>query len=161
MTSNTYHIEAIIENCRDLFGKTPHFKKASSEDIAWLKDSGIPASILEFFTMYEPVNTIESDGVHLVPIHQLKAENTQAVPGVVVNQYGWVVIATTISGDAYCVDTRSKGKDMSIYIVSHERGMDATFEDIKQHSRIVAQSFDEFLQKFAQNILPYDVDLID
>jgi hypothetical protein len=158
MTDYTARIAEIAASCRDFSGNTPQFKPASADDAAWLEAAGLPATVVTFFAAHDPVKGVESDGVYLEPVRKLRLDNTQAVPGVVVNQYGWVVIANTVSGDAYCVDTRSEG-DIPVYIVSHARGEDASFDDIKAHSRIVAQSFDDFLEKFAQKALPYDVEL--
>ncbi|WP_156885957.1 SMI1/KNR4 family protein [Rheinheimera baltica] len=54
--------------------------------------------------MFEPSETAEVNGVRLYPVDELVGENTNYVPGANLSPKGYVVIATTEYGDAYCVD---------------------------------------------------------
>jgi hypothetical protein len=140
-------------------GEANVLRPASHEDLEQLAQLGVPAVVREFFALAEPGKLIESEGVFLVPIAQLVDANQNVVPGVAASRYGYVVIAKTVSGDAYCVDTNQPDGEGQppIYIVNHERVSEAaTQAEVQQQSRLVSKTFREFLGRFVAETLPYD-----
>ena len=134
-------------------------RPAAEADIQWLRAKGVPESVVAFFTVAEPVRWVDIGGVEIGPVSGLKAANSQAVPGIAASRYGYVVIAQTISGDAYCIDVNHVDRDGQppIYIVNHEKvGESASRQDVEAGSRLVAASFREFLTRFIAGDLPYD-----
>ncbi|MCB0196898.1 MAG: hypothetical protein KDJ65_33420 [Anaerolineae bacterium] len=140
-------------------GQKLHLRAAADDDIQWLRSNGVPKNVVAFFAVAEPVQWIDIAGVEIGPISGLKGANRQAVPGIAASRYGYIVIAQTISGDVYCIDTHQVDEDgqSPIYIVNHERvGEDASRQEVKAGSRLVATSFHEFLIRFIAEDLPYD-----
>jgi hypothetical protein len=142
---------------------TVRFGQAKPEALAWLAAQGVPQSVRQFYETAEPDKAIDSEGVYLIPIAKMIDENTNVVPGVVASKYGYIVIAQTISGDAYCVNTHCQDEDGQppICLVSHDRlGSEATLNELRSNNRVVTQSFHQFLQRFAAGTLPYDIHFV-
>lgn len=135
------------------------FRPASEADLRQLEQLNVPAVVRDFYAVAEPARLIEADGVFLLPISLMLDANQHTVPGVAASRYGYVVIAKTVSGDAYCLDSNALNADgqPAIYLINHERVNEtATLAEITQQSRLVAHTFQEFLEKFAAKMLPYD-----
>lgn len=160
MERHLYHQE--IEALRARLareGREFQTRSASDEDIQWLKAQRVPESVIAFFAAAEPVLWIDIAGVEIGPISGLKAANTQAVPGIAASRHGYVVIAQTVSGDAYCIATHQVSSDgqSPVYIVNHERVWEnASRQEVEAESRLTAPSFREFLNRFIAGDLPYD-----
>ena len=142
-------------------GRNAQLRQASSESLAWLRSMRIPESVVAFYAVAEPSRWVDIEGLEIGPVAGLKSDNTQAVPGIAASRYGYVVIAKTISGDAYCLDVNQADStgQTPVYLVNHEKvGETATRSDVEAWSRLVTPSFQEFLTRFIEGDLPYDFD---
>lgn len=142
-------------------GEEIQLQPASDDSVQWLRSKGIPEPIVSFFVVAEPSQWIYIKGVEIGPVDGLKEVNTNAIPGIVVNRFGYVVIAKCISGDVYCVKTHRVSSDgqLPMYIVKHDRIWDAASEqEVEAWVRQVVGTFDEFLSRFVEGNLPYDFD---
>ena len=140
-------------------GQTAQFQPAQPASLAWLAAQGIPASVQQFYAAAEPVQTIESEGVSLISVAGMMDANQQVVPGTVTSPFGYIVIAKTVSGDAYCVNIHcvDAAGQPPIYLFNHERLMgEATVQDVRGNGRLITTTFRQFLQRFAAGTLPYD-----
>lgn len=140
-------------------GQKAVFQPARQEDLEWLAGQGIPESVRQFYEGAEPSWTVESEGVFLISIAKMIDVNKNVVPGVITSKFGYIVIAETISGDVFCVNTHcldAMGQPL-IYMISHDRlGSDATVNELRENSRFITATFRRFLQRFAASTLPYD-----
>jgi hypothetical protein len=98
----------------------------------------------------------------MIPLVKIIDANRNVMPGAITTQFGFTVIAQTIGGDAYAVNTHcvdAEGEP-SIYLINHARlGNDATVHDVRRNGRLITPTFRQFLQRFAAGTLPYDYDL--
>lgn len=140
-------------------GQKARFQPAKQEELDWLAERGIPESVRQFYAVAEPTQVVESEDVYLIPIAKMIDVNKNVMPGAVISQFGYIVIAETVSGDVFCIDTNgleAKGQP-PIYFINHDRlGSDASLEDIRINGRQITPTFREFLQRFAASKLPYD-----
>src|SRR5262245_62089722 len=80
------------------------FSPAARKDLESLAQLKVPQNIIDFYKWLEPKDCVEIDEVRLWPIQDIVRENKDYVPGSDLLTYGFVVIANTIYGDAYCLD---------------------------------------------------------
>ncbi|MCA9955589.1 MAG: SMI1/KNR4 family protein [Anaerolineales bacterium] len=135
------------------------FGPAPVEALNWLAAQGIPDSVRQFYALAEPGRIVESEGVYLIPVAKMMDVNQHVVPGAFSSPFGYIVIAETVSGDAYCVNIHCAdvAGQPPIYLLNHERlGRDATVQDVRRNGRLVTNTFRQFLQRFAAGTLPYD-----
>ena len=96
------------------------FRAASPFDLSKLEPLGLPQSVLDFYSAYEPSECVEGQ-VRLWPIEQVLAENEAYVPGCYASKHGYVVFATTLYGDTYCFDlSRGRQTEPRIVLLSRE-----------------------------------------
>lgn len=135
------------------------YKKADKKDMVYLKSSKYPDCVLEFYNHKELQECIDINGARLWPIKNLKEENEDYTPGYIIYDLGYRVIGTTINGDVYCLDINQMNNDGQpiIFIASHDEIYEGLSND-EITSKIVkiADSFNEFLQKFIEETLPID-----
>jgi hypothetical protein len=149
------NLEALVQRQE----KKARFQPARQAELDWLTEQGIPDSVRQFYEVAEPTRTVESEGVYLIPIAKMMDVNNNVVPGAVTSQFGYIVIAETVSGDAFCVNIHSLDADGQppIYFANHERLVTgATIDDLRKNTRQVTPTFRQFLQRFAAGKLPYD-----
>jgi len=132
--------------------------KLNKKDLDYLKSSKYPDCILEFYKHKEPQNCVEINGARLWSINNLKVENEDGVPVYVIYDLGYRAIGTTIYGDVYClnVDQLMNNGQPFIYILSHDEIEDDeeyTNDEILSKIIKVADSFNEFLEKFIEGTL--------
>lgn len=156
----TYQRElAAIQEVLAESGSSADFRPASSEDLGYLESLGIPASVREFYAMAEPSEEIEVAGARLWPISWLRVENEQAIPGYVIAPRGYPVIGSTEWGDVYCLGLAgtTTEREPAVLLASHDEIDETTAgADIAKGMVRVADSFSEFLRKFAAGELPTD-----
>lgn len=128
---------------------------ASLEDLKCAKEAQFPDELLDFYREYEPVDYVELKQ-RIWSIQNALEENMDAVPGCALFPHGFVVFASTLCGDAYCIDTNvenSEGKH-PIVLFSHEMIEEETSLIEIQSLRVeVAKSLDDFLLKFFDETL--------
>lgn len=142
-------------------GKNNMLQPAAVDSLNWLQQMNVPAPVRQFYAAAEPSAPVEIDGVYLLPIAQIMQANTEAVPGIAASQHQLIVIAQTISGDAYALDTNAfdTAGQTPVYLINHERvGEEASLSQIQEQSRLAAASFQEFLSQFSQGQLTDDFD---
>ncbi len=131
------------------------FRPASAEDLASLRELGLPQSVLDFFAKYEPTDCIEG-AERLWPIEEILNENSKLVPGCNIVQHGYVVFSTTGCGDTYCFDLNklSSEGDPRIVFMSHEEDYESmTPESIHAMACEVAPDLRGFLDLFVRDEL--------
>lgn len=137
-------------------------RPAKTADLNLAKKAGFPDELIEFYTTSEPD---PSDGCveleqRIWCIKLALRENNDGVPGVGLFPRGYVVFASTTSGDAYCLDTNVKTRQghYPVVLFGHETINEDTEPEYIQASRVqVASSLDDFLQKFSARRLSEDV----
>ena len=129
------------------------FRPASENDLDSLRSLGLAGPVVEFFSEFEPSKCVD-DAERLWPITEIVVENTELVPGCNILQHGFVVFATTLSGDAYCFDLNnvSPDGDPEIVFMSHEEDYELMAPDaIMALSQPIAKNLLEFLDMFARD----------
>ncbi len=133
------------------------FRPASVVDIASLRALGVPDDVLAFYRDSEPVRLIEIGKVRLWPVSHILVENRDAVPGCYAQPSGYVVIATTIYGDAFCSDTRAaSGTIAPVVLIAHDlepESDEIRREDLAKLAKPIAASFEGFLEAFVSETL--------
>lgn len=130
-------------------------RPASAEDLAAARTAGFPDELIEFYRHWEPEDCIELKQ-RIWSIKNSLVENTDAVPGCVLFPQGFVVFASNLFGDSYCVDTNATTPDGDhpIVLFSHEMiEEDTPLSDIIPLRLEVASSFKDFLVKFTEETL--------
>ena len=146
-------IEALIVKLQQR-GK-PQPKPASAEDIQRAEAARFPTELLDFYRQCEPATCIELQQ-RIWSIDDALIENTRAVPGCALSPHGFIVFASTLCGDAYCIDTNVATPEGQhpIVLFSHEMIQeDATLSDIQSLRGEVAKSLEDFLVKFTNETL--------
>ena len=132
-------------------------RPAAPESLSALQRLGIPNEAMPFFSEFEPTQCAEIDGVRLWPVQEMVAENADYVPGCYIVQYGYVVFATTLFGDAFCFDrnTNPQRDGTPIVSISHD-GYDwdhVTSEEIAKLTKPIASDFKAFLRAYVDETL--------
>jgi hypothetical protein len=122
-------------------------RPASAADLEALRALQAPTPVLSFYERFEPADGVEFNRVRLCPIRSILEENHDYVPGADLYPHGYLVFATTLYGDTYCLDLNDPGPP--VIIMTHE----VTFEgmapgEIKRYRRRVADDFLQFLERF-------------
>jgi hypothetical protein len=127
-------------------------RPASQADLEAVRALQLPPDVLAFYERSEPARLIELDRVRIFPIRKILDENHDYVPGADLYPHGYVVLATTLYGDTYCLDLNEPG--FPVIIMTHEiifEGMAA--QEIKKYRRQVAGDFRQFLEHFVAGTL--------
>jgi SMI1 / KNR4 family (SUKH-1) len=131
-------------------------RPASAEDIQRAKDAGFPNELIELYRECEPVGYIELKQ-RLWSISKALVENHDAVPGYIVFPHGFVVFASNLFGDAYCIDKNVSNPEGNHPVVLFPQDV---FDEenpplsIVQPFRLeVATSLEDFLMKFTNETL--------
>ncbi|RJQ44631.1 MAG: hypothetical protein C4534_06190 [Gaiellales bacterium] len=117
--------------------------------------AGFPDELVEFYTRCEPDDCIELKQ-RIWSIANALIENTDAVPGCALFPHGFIVFASNLCGDSYCIDTNIKSAqgEHPVVLFSHEMIWEETsLEEFLPLRLEVASSFEEFLSKFADGTL--------
>ena len=135
------------------------FHPAEPASLEQLDQMGIPSHIKAFYAAAEPREILESEGVFLLPVWKIVDAMTYTAPGIAARKYGSVVIATTVSGDAYglATDEADRSGEMPVYLINHERVTEtASRQLMAQNRHHITRSFRDFLKRFIDGTLPYD-----
>jgi hypothetical protein len=90
-------------------------RPASEKSHSALQRLGIPDDVIAFFNEFQPAECADIDGVRIWPAKEVLAENKDYVPGCYVVEYGYIVFATTLFGDAFCFDTKANSNTPQSY----------------------------------------------
>ncbi len=148
------------DTIRDLIAKlrqegSPVPGPASVEDLERAQTAGFPDELLDLYRECGPENCIELKQ-RIWSIENAIIENTDAVPGCALSPHGFIVFASTVYGDAYCVDTNvvTTAGHHPVVLFSHEViGEDASLSEIQRLRLEVASSLADFLRKFTNGTL--------
>jgi hypothetical protein len=140
---------------RDLMTKlteqgSPVPGRASAGDLERAQAAGFPDELLDLYRECEPENCIELRQ-RIWSIENAIIENSNAVPGCALSPHGFIVFASTVYGDAYCIDSNlvTSAGHHPVVLFSHEMiGEDATLSEIQRLRLEVASSLEDFLRKF-------------
>jgi len=117
-----------------------------------LQQLGLPTVVVDFYRSYEPVRYAEIAGVRLWPISDVIAENQRYVPGTDVRPHGFVVFASTVSGDAYCFDLTTA--EPQVVLLSHEVPFEGMArQQVQALAKPIATNLDAFLSSFVAGAL--------
>ena len=135
------------------------FHPAKTSDLDKLKNLAVPDDIMNFYQHSEPQDCIEFGDARLWDIKSIIDENENYTPGYIISIIKFVVIASTLTGDSFCLDLNSKfiNGDVPVIIASHDE-IDESLSDseIRSKMKLVSKSFKDFLSKFAKAELPKD-----
>jgi hypothetical protein len=146
-------MDILIAKLRERGGTA--LRPASTEDLAAARAAGFPEELIEFYRRWEPESCIELKQ-RIWSIKEAIVENTDAVPGCALSPHGFIVFASNMFGDSYCIDTNVAAPDGNhpVVLFSHEViEEDASLSDILPLRLEVAPSFEEFLVKFTEETL--------
>jgi len=133
----------------------PEPKPASAADLERARVAGFPEELVDFYRQCHPQECIELKQ-RIWSIENALIENADAVPGCALSPHGFIVFASTLCGDAYCVDTNATDDrgHQPVVLFSHEVvEEDSPLSEIQPLRVEVASSLAEFLKKFADGTL--------
>jgi hypothetical protein len=116
---------------------------------------GVPEELLVFYKKRNPCDEMELGEIRLNSVEEIIEENTNYVPGYVICPLGYVVIATNIYGDAFCLNLNNVDDygQPEVVFVDH----DLVDENIKDPEDVaydhVTSTFKEFLEKYIKKDL--------
>jgi hypothetical protein len=136
-------------------GKDIEFRPASPSDIAYMRGMTYPESVIEFYESAEPESWIEIEDVQLNMIADMWGENENTLPGDRVVPLGLLNVASTDEGDTYCIELLSTEgqEEPAVVWVSHVINEFMSDDEVLDHTHRVADTFGEFLMKFANGEL--------
>ena len=142
------------------YQKNNCFKLADKAELDYLISLDLPKEVIDFYSEFSPVDTIEINNIRLLPISEIVEENTNYTPGYLLKPLGFCVIASTIEGDVYCVSKKENNYVMTI--ASHDEIYEGqNVEEIIVGTKQVFETFIDFLNAFVrQELVPsfYDID---
>jgi hypothetical protein len=130
-------------------------RPASARDLKRAEEARFPRELLLFYQQCEPIGCIEFRQ-RIWSIDNALIENKQAVPGCALWPLGFIVFASNLCGDSYCIDTNATTPEgrHPVLLFSHELiGEDATLSDIQPLRLVVADSLEDFLFRFTDGTL--------
>jgi len=148
-----------------LGNETLSLVEASEEDLEQARQFGFPTVLLDLYRVAAPdaaEGRIElwknrpASGQRVWSVQNAITENRDYVPGTYLFRLGYVVFASNMFGDAYCIDTVhvSGSGDMPVVLFPHdviEEG--ASLEDVEPYRLPVAADLEDFLQQFVGRTL--------
>jgi hypothetical protein len=133
----------------------PDLGPASAADLNRALAANFPEELVDFYRKWEPEQCIELKQ-RVWSIEEALEENSDMVPGCVLAPLGFIVFASTICGDSYCVDTNvetSNGRH-PIVLFSHEViEEEMPLSDVIPYRTEVAESLEDFFARFTNGTL--------
>lgn len=138
---------------------------ASEEDLEHARSFGFPNVLLDFYRDHAPDATdgrVElwtqrpASGQRIWSVQNAITENRDYVPGTQLFPLGYVVFASNMFGDAYCIDTVHIGRsgDLPVALFPHDQFAEgASLEDAERYRLQVAANLEDFLRQFARRAL--------
>ncbi len=146
-------VHALIARLKER-GK-PELRPASAEDLKRAHAAGFPDELIDFYRQWEPETCVELKQ-RIWSIEGALVENRDAVPGCALSPHGFIVFASTIFGDSYCIDTNVTTADghHPVVLFSHEMiEEDMPLSAILPFRKGVAASLGDFLVRFTNETL--------
>lgn len=126
----------------------------------------LPKNIEFFYKEFTPSEIISLEGyVRLLNLEQIIIENSELTPGALLIKYGFITFATTIGGNAICIDLNNINnddaqilladhsifydKEFSIYKMGKLIDYSLSYETIKKLSGVICNSFFQFIEMLA------------
>lgn len=134
-------------------------RSTSTEHLGYLRSAGYPAEVVAYFEEDVPGSGLDEGDIRFGCVEDMRIENEDAVPGCAAAPAGYLNIASTVCGDCYCIDTNSTGQSglHPVVLVSHDEvDEDMKPEEVREHTKRVCESFQEFLDRFYAHSLPTD-----
>jgi hypothetical protein len=128
---------------------------ASAKELERARAIALPDELIEMYRQLNPADHVELKQ-RIWSIENAVVENTEAVPGCALSPHGYIVFASTMYGDAYCVDTNitTSAGHHPIALFCHEIiGEDDEIEKISSLRVEVASSLEDFLTQFTNGEL--------
>jgi hypothetical protein len=128
------------------------FKKPEQAEFDYLRSLNLPNEVLEFYSEYNPIDSIELNAIRLLPISEIIEENTNYTPGYLLTPLGFCVVASTIEGDVYCI--KNEVTTYKIVLASHDEIYEGQeTEEILSGTKEVSKSLTDFLNSFIEGKL--------
>ncbi|HXB67368.1 MAG TPA: SMI1/KNR4 family protein [Candidatus Acidoferrales bacterium] len=138
---------------------------ATDEDLEEARQFGFPNGLLELYRENAPDvadgrvelwKSRPASGQRIWSVQNAIRENRDYVPGTELFPLGYVVFASNMFGDAYCIDTVHVGQsgELPVVLFPHdviEEG--ASQEDVERYRLPVAANLEDFLRQFARRTL--------
>jgi hypothetical protein len=133
-------------------------KPASPVDLKRAQAAGFPDELIEFYRENEPDPKLECIELkqRIWSIDSALVENQGAVPGCALFPHGYVVFASNLCGDSYCIDTNVTTPDghHPVVLFPHDAiREEAPLSKIQPFRLEVASSLEDFLLKFTDGTL--------
>jgi hypothetical protein len=131
---------------------------ASEEDIEQARLFGLPPVLIDFYRENAPdpaIQCVELDQ-RIWSVRNAISENTDYVPGAYLFPLGYVVFASNMCGDAYCIDTvnvTTTGECPVVLFPHDDIDEGASLADVEPHRLTIACDLEDFLRKFARRSL--------
>jgi hypothetical protein len=138
---------------------------AAEEDLEEARQFGFPNVLLDFYRENAPDvadgrvelwRSRPASGQRIWSVPNAIRENRDLVPGTELFPLGYVVFASNMFGDAYCVDTVhvSQSGDLPVVLFPHDQFAErVSLEDAERFRLQVAANLEEFLRQFARRTL--------
>jgi hypothetical protein len=138
---------------------------ASEEDLEQARQFGFPNVLLDLYRRSAPDATegrVElwksrpASGQRIWSVQNAIRENRDYVPGTYLFPLGYVVFASNMFGDAYCIDMVHAGQsgDMPVVLFPHDViDEGASLEDVERYRLLVAANVEDFLRQFVGRTL--------
>lgn len=150
------------------------FAPAKEEEIQQLVEMGkgkLPNEFLEGYKNMMPEHEIEIKDIVIYPMSRMKEENFDAIPGINIYPLGFFTFASTLDGDAICIDLNDKNG--AVYQCSHSLlsngekisfytnkmvSLDLSYENVIRCSVKLANSYMEFAKELRKGrIIAFNV----
>ena len=128
-------------------------KGASAEELKRAGEAGFPTDLIEFYRDCNSDDCVELKQ-RIWSVDNALVENQRAVPGCYLSPHGFIVFASNLCGEAYCIDINVTSGSHPVVLFSHEViEEDMPVSKIQSLRLEVASSLQEFLVKFANEEL--------
>jgi len=150
------------------------FAPAKEEEIQQLVELGkgkLPNEFLEIYKNKMPEREIEIKDIVIYPMSRIKEENFNYIPGANIYPLGFLTFASTLDGDAICIDLNDKNG--AVYQCSHSLladgekisfytdkmvSLEFSYENIIRCSVKLANSYMEFAKELRRGkIIAFNV----
>jgi hypothetical protein len=133
-------------------------RPATYQDLELAISTGFPQALIDLYRLgaaSSETGMIELNQ-RIWSVQNAVAENVNYVPGAYLFPLGYVVFASSKSGDAYCLDTihlNCKGEEQVVLFPHDVMDEGASLNELEKYRLIVAENLEDFLLRFAHRTL--------